>query len=463
MSNNGSQVPVWTAGTEVVGRFQFRARTREDLPFEKGEVLYIESVTRDPNWYRARNGRGHRGMIPYNYVVENKRGVKLHAMPWFHGRITREQAEDLLKPKERVIPIEEGLFLVRESHNYQGDYTLSVCSATGVEHYRVRYTDDNKLTVDDDTYFENLTKLVEHYQNDADGLCTRLAKPLEKKGGKFDFSVDPDSFKKEGWTIQRCDLHLGRSIGKGEFGDVLQAEYKGQKVAVKSLLDDSHAAQAFLAEASIMTNLSHKNLVKLLGVSLDGNPIYIVTEFCGKGSLVEYLRTRGRTVIGQKDLVGFARDIAAGMHYLESKNLVHRDLAARNVLIHEDGTAKVSDFGLAREANFNLEGGKFPIKWTAPEAIKQGKFSTQSDVWSYGVLLWELFSFGRTPYPRVHIDGVVEMIEKGHRMECPDGCPKQVYRVMRDCWDIDPRQRPTFQTIYRKLDEVHQSFVPVGN
>ncbi|XP_073242312.1 tyrosine-protein kinase CSK-like [Porites lutea] len=458
MSINHQQDTPWPTGTEVVGKYEFRGRTREDLPFRKGEILLIESVTRDPNWYRAKNAKGQRGMIPYNYVKEKlaKGAVKLDAMPWFHGKISRDQAEQLLEPEHK-----KGLFLVRESQNFQGDYTLSVCTGSKVDHYRVRYTHDNKLTVDDETFFENLTKLVQHYEHDEDGLSTRLAHPLQKQG-KFDFSVDPESFKKEGWSIRRSELQLGKSIGKGEFGDVLQGVYRGQKVAVKSLLDDSHAAQSFLTEASIMTNLSHKNLVKLLGVSLDGNPIYIVTEYCGKGSLVEYLRTRGRTVIGQKELVGFARDVAAGMQYLESKHLVHRDLAARNVLVHDDGTAKVSDFGLAREANFNLEGGKFPIKWTAPEAIKHKQFSTQSDVWSYGILLWELFSFGRTPYPRVHIDSVMDKIEGGYRMECPDGCPQRVYSVMRECWEIDPKQRPSFKTIYSELDQIYRSFLPVG-
>ncbi|KAJ7385313.1 hypothetical protein OS493_016388 [Desmophyllum pertusum] len=192
MSNNRKQVPVWTAGTEVVGRFQFRARTQEDLSFEKDEVLYIESVTRDPNWYRAKNAKGRKGMIPYNYVEENKRAVKLHAMPWFHGKITREQAEALLTPYE------DGLFLVRESHNFQGDYTLSVCGGSRLEHYRVRYMDDSKLTVDDETYFENLTKLVEHYQDDADGLCTRLAKPWKRKGNLISLLIQSHLKKRVG-------------------------------------------------------------------------------------------------------------------------------------------------------------------------------------------------------------------------------------------------------------------------
>ncbi|KAK3701790.1 hypothetical protein QZH41_009800 [Actinostola sp. cb2023] len=372
-------------------------------------------------------------------------------MPWFHGRIDREKAEELLRPRS------DGLFLVRESRNFQGDYTLSVCFEGKVDHYRVIYS-NNKLTVDEDEYFENLTKLVEHYQHDADGLCTMLTQPLEKKGS-FDYSVDPEQFQREGWAVPRKELKLLEPIGKGEFGDVLLGEYKGQKVAVKSLKDDTRAAQQFLGEASVMTSLHHKNLVQLLGVSLDGSPIYIVTEFCGKGSLIDYLRSRGRTVIGQKDLVGFGRDVAAGLEYLEAKNLVHRDVAARNVLIDDNASAKLSDFGLAREANFNLEGGKFPIKWTAPEALKEQKFSTKSDVWSYGIFLWELFSFGRVPYPRVPLSDVMAKVEKGYRMEIPEGCPTDVYNVMRECWHINPSSRPSFGEIRRKLENIYQAFL----
>lgn len=289
---------VWPSGTEIVAKYDFRGANQDDLPFKKGEVLIVERSTRDTNWYRARNKAGASGLIPVNYVRE-KGAVKLHAMPWFHGKIAREDAEALLKPRE------EGLFLVRESVNYPGDYSLSVVHGDKVEHYRVIYQ-DNKLTVDGEEHFENLTSLVKHYEKDADGLCTRLATPL-KKVGRLDFSVDSDQFVKEGWAIKRNDLRLGNKIGKGEFGDVLEGHYRGQKVAVKSLKDTSRAAQQFLAEASVMTSLSHKNLVQLLGVSLDGDPIYIITEFCGKGSLVEYLRTRGRAVIGQKDLVKFSK------------------------------------------------------------------------------------------------------------------------------------------------------------
>jgi c-src tyrosine kinase len=145
-------------------------------------------------------------------------------------------------------PRDEGLFLVRESTNYPGDYTLCVCFQGKVEHYRVKYL-DKKLTIDDEEYFENLNQLVAHYERDADGLCTQLMKPLEKSIG---FVMNSTDFIAQGWIIQEQDLQLKESIGKGEFGDVMLGYYKGDRVAVKMLKDSTAAAQKFLAEASVM-------------------------------------------------------------------------------------------------------------------------------------------------------------------------------------------------------------------
>ncbi|KAK2705363.1 hypothetical protein QYM36_017408 [Artemia franciscana] len=281
--------------------------------------------------------------------MEMKQEVKLHGMPWFHGKISRDQAEQLLFPRE------DGLFLVRESTNFPGDYTLCVCYQGKVEHYRVIYK-DSKLTIDEEEYFTNLAELVEHYEKDADGLCTHLTISVPKKG-KQDFFVDRKAFEEAGWVIQENDLVLRECIGKGEFGDVLLGFYRSERVAVKMLKDTSRAAQKFLAEASVMTSLRHPNLVQLLGVVFSDPHVYLVTEFMSKGSLVDYLRSRGRLHVTKKDQIDFAYDTCAGMEYLESKRVVHRDLAARNVLIAEDGSAKVSDFGLAREESFSVDGG----------------------------------------------------------------------------------------------------------
>jgi len=379
--------------------------------------------------------------------------VKVNHMPWFHGKISREVAERLLTPRK------DGLFLVRESTNFPGDYTLCVCFESRVEHYRIIFQDD-KITIDEEEYFGNLTQLVDHYQEDADGLCTSLGEPLVREGGGVAYSVDKTAFEQAGWTIKREDITLQEKIGKGEFGDVRLGHYRGQKVAVKELIKDtSIATQNFLGEAKVMTSLQHDNLVRLLGLVIeDGSgsvrsKIFLVTEYMGRGSLLEYLRSRGRQYVTKKDQIGFAVDTSTGMAYLESKHVVHRDLAARNVLLSDDGQAKVADFGLASSDGETIDSGKLPIKWTAPESLRLSQFSNKSDMWSFGILLWEIYSFGRVPYPRIPLGDVVKHVEKGYQMEAPEGCPAQVYTVMKDAWELDPEKRPTFSASNESLDQ----------
>lgn len=436
----------WQPSTECVANYDFEGKTDQDLPFTKGEFLTIVAVTKDPNWYKAKNKVGRVGFIPANYVQKRegvKAGTKLSLMPWFHGKITREQAERLLYPPET------GLFLVRESTNYPGDYTLCVSCEGKVEHYRIIYK-AGKLTIDEEAYFDNLMQLVEHYTNDADGLCTSLMKPKLMEGTV----AAQDEFSRSGWALKKSDLQILQTIGKGEFGDVKLGEYKGTKVAVKCIKNDA-TAQAFVAEALVMTQLRHKNLVQLLGVIVeDKSSLYIVTEFMAKGSLVDYLRSRGRSVLGGECLLQFSLDVSEGMDYLEANNFVHRDLAARNVLVSEDNNAKVSDFGLTKEASAIQDTSKLPVKWTSPEALREKLFSTKSDVWSFGILLWEIYSFGRVPYPRIALRDVVPRVEKGYKMDAPDGCAPVVYEVMKKCWHLDPNQRPTFRQLREQLEHI---------
>ncbi|XP_069137994.1 tyrosine-protein kinase CSK-like isoform X2 [Argopecten irradians] len=447
---HGLPAETWRPGQEVIASYNFKGSSSEDLPFNKGDILTVIQSTRDANWYKGRDGAGREGMIPATYV-QRRREVPLHAMPWFHGSISREQAESLLQN------MEDGVFLVRDSVHYRGDFTLSVSFDNKVDHYRI-LAHNNKLEVDGgDCCFDNLFELVEHYSKDADGLCIRLIRPLQKKGSSFSM-VSVQDFESGGWVIHERDLEVGESIGKGEFGDVCKGEYKHQQVAIKQLKKQDNAAQAFLKEASVMTSLRHPNLVQLIGVVL-GENILIVTEFMGKGNLVEYLRSRGRSVITKKDQIDFATDTCSAMQYLESKNLAHRDLAARNVLVNESNTAKVSDFGLAKHGDYSQEGGKFPIKWTAPEALRENKFSNKSDMWSFGVLLWEIYSFGRVPYPRIPLADVVSHVERGYRMEAPEGCPKEIYSIMLGSWEATPDKRPTFKDVLDKLNNLRSTTV----
>ncbi|KAJ8304367.1 hypothetical protein KUTeg_017950 [Tegillarca granosa] len=443
--NVSQQQEAWKPNQEVVAVYNFNGSTQEDLPFKKGEVLIITQKTKDPNWYRGKNSKGKEGMIPANFVQKRKE-VQLHSMPWYHDKISRDTAEKLLDPHRS----QNGLFLVRESVNFPGDFTLSVCFSHKVEHYRIIYR-GNKMTIDEESYFGNLAELVEHYSNDADGLCTKLIMPLQKKGSSFSSVVSAQDFQTGGWSILPKDLFVGELIGKGEFGDVYKGRYKDHQVAIKQL-KDKNSAQTFLKEASVMTSVRHPNLVQLIGVVI-ADTIQLVTEFMGKGNLVEYLRSRGRSVITKKDQINFSIDTCSGMQYLESKALVHRDLAARNILVNEENTAKVSDFGLAKYGDHSLESGKFPIKWTAPEALRESKFTNKSDMWSFGILLWEVYSFGRVPYPRIPLADVVMHVERGYRMEAPEGCPKKIYNIMLKAWELDPKNRPTFKEVLEMLKE----------
>jgi fyn-related kinase len=232
---------------------------------------------------------------------------------------------------------------------------------------------------------------------------------------------------------------LAKKLGSGQFGDVWEGIWNGSTpVAVKTLKPGSMSSEDFLKEAAIMKKLRHPKLIQLYAVCTDDEPIYIVTELMKHGSLLDYLHDKGRA-LRLPQLVDMAAQVAAGMAYLESQSYVHRDLAARNVLVGENNICKVGDFGLARilerEDEYTAkEGAKFPIKWTAPEAALMSRFSVKSDVWSYGILLAELVTYGRIPYPGMTNAEVLQQVERGYRMPSPPGTPEALYQIMLDCW-----------------------------
>lgn len=206
------------------------------------------------------------------------------------------------------------------------------------------------------------------------------------------------------WEVARDSLQLTKRLGAGNFGEVWQGLWnETTPVAVKTLKEGTMKPEAFLAEAEIMKKLIHIRLVQLYAVCSRDEPIYIVTELMPKGALLEYLRSEDGRSLSINILIDMGGQIAEGMAFLEKYGYVHRDLAARNILVGNNNNVKVADFGLSRLIDEDIycaqEGAKFPIKWTAPEACLKGQFSIKSDVWSFGILLTELVTYGRIPYP----------------------------------------------------------------
>ncbi|XP_054644789.1 megakaryocyte-associated tyrosine-protein kinase isoform X2 [Dunckerocampus dactyliophorus] len=437
----------WSSGTQCVAKGDHRKPKPGELAYHKGDILTIvDTSIISKGCYKARhNSTGDEGII--NCANVRERGAlrvdpSLSLMPWFHGKISGPHAVCQLQPAQ------DGLFLVRESIRHPGDYVLCVSVCGEVIHYRVLHQ-DNTLTIDSKQHFCNLIDMIEFYSHNKGSLAQTLLKPKPKHGAK---SAEIE-LSKAGWLLDITKLTLGSNIGEGEFGAVFEGDYLGQKVAVKTIKFDV-TAQAFLQETAVMTKLRHKNLVGLLGVILHKG-LLIITELMMKGNLANFLRTRGRSIISSVQLLGFALDVCEGMEFLESKKLVHRDLAARNILVSDDTVAKVSDFGLTRAASkvSDNQRAKLPVKWSAPEALGKEKFSTKSDVWSYGVLLWEIFSYGRQPYPKMSLKEVKERVEGGYRMEAPGDCPPAVYALMTACWDQDPRKRPAFHKLREKVEQ----------
>uniref|UniRef100_A0A8C7ZXU2 Fibroblast growth factor receptor n=1 Tax=Oryzias sinensis TaxID=183150 RepID=A0A8C7ZXU2_9TELE len=303
------------------------------------------------------------------------------------------------------------------------------------------------------------------------------ASPMLSGVSEYELPQDPR------WEVPRDKLVLGKPLGEGCFGQVMMGEVLGldkekpnrmTNVAVKMLKSDATEKDLsdLISEMEMMKIIGkHKNIINLLGACTQDGPLYVIVEYASKGNLREYLRARrppgmeycynpdqvSVETMSIKDLVSCAYQVARGMEYLASKKCIHRDLAARNVLVTEDNVMKIADFGLARDIHHidyykKTTNGRLPVKWMAPEALFDRIYTHQSDVWSFGVLLWEIFTLGGSPYPGVPVEELFKLLKEGHRMDKPSTCTHELYMMMRDCWHAVPSQRPTFKQLVEDLD-----------
>ncbi|GAB1606277.1 tyrosine-protein kinase SRK2-like [Argonauta hians] len=428
--------------------YDFDAITDEDLTFKKGDRMIIEDKDQSNDWWVARHIVSNvKGYIPSNYVIKDV--DSLQAQDWWHDLERKDAEIQLLLPGNTP-----GTFLIRHATD-QRSLVLSIrdveisSNRPAVRHYRLRSLDNGGYFITPRQVFNNVFDLINYYSSNNEGLCQRLQRICPK---------DPPIVHFRELEVDRESVTLLNKIDSGCFGEVYLGKWNNSvNVAIKTLKAGTMSPDDFVMEARTMHTLRHRRLVQLLAVCTQGEPIYIITEFMSNGSLLSYLRNNKNTPQPPTlvHLTEIAAQVSDGMKYLESQQYVHRDLRAANILVAANYTVKVADFGLARlimdgvyQAQVHT---RFPIKWTAPEAAREHRFSVKSDVWSFGVLLYEIITFGRVPYPEYPGRTVLDRIDQGYRMPKPMEpivCPDPYYDIMKECWQKKPDKRPTFDYLF---------------
>ncbi|KAL5020316.1 hypothetical protein ScPMuIL_003208 [Solemya velum] len=368
---------------------------------------------------------------------------KLEDEEWFHGVLPREEVQRLLK--------EDGDYLVRESRNKRTNevqYVLSVYWQ-GHRHFIIQYGEGGWRF--EGNSYKTIPELIQHQHECGTQVTSKSQAILHKP------------ICREDWELRNDDICLEMKIGNGNFGEVYKGMYSPENltVAVKTCRDTLSEDQRkkFLQEGRILKQYDHPNIVKFIGIAAQRQPVMIVMEYVAGGALLTFLRKLGKTQT-PKQLVKMCEDASNGMAYLESKNCIHRDLAARNCLVGEENVVKISDFGMSREEEeYTVSDGmkQIPIKWTAPEALNYGKYTVMCDVWSFGILMWEIFSLGIIPYQGMSSAQAREKIESGYRMPAPSGTPAKLYDLMLDTWKYDPTNRPRFAEVHTRLKDLCDS------
>eukprot|EP00038_Savillea_parva_P008563 m.177738 g.177738 ORF g.177738 m.177738 type:complete len:603 (-) comp14407_c0_seq1:150-1958(-) len=430
------------------------AADKDELAFEAGDLFTLLKPPSDDAWWYVQQcgGKKKKGYVPSNCVISEH---SLDRYEWCHGAINRSAAEFLLVKNGT-----SGAYLVRESQSKPGEYTLSLFDSQ-VAHYRINQNPDGSCFIRAKQLFPSIPELIKHHQGRTSGLPVVLTHCIPKAGKR---AVVISKKLEEAWELNRKDVKMGDILGAGNYGEVFQAVYTNGKntmtVAVKTLKEDSMGIEEFMQEAQVMKKLKHPNLVTLIGVCSTEMPMLIVTEFVPHGDMLSYLRRReAKAEMTQRAMLYVCTQVADGMAYLEKHNCIHRDLAARNCLVADDLVIKIADFGMGRvidDLYTARTGSKMPVKWSAPESLCYNAFSNKSDVWSYGILMWEVVTVGENPYPDIDSKDVLMRLEEGYRMPEPHDCPPGLYPLMVRAWAMRADDRPTFAELKVAIGDLYE-------
>ncbi|XP_063153000.1 protein-tyrosine kinase 6 [Candoia aspera] len=444
---SGAECPLYTS------LWDFQARTETELSFQAGDLFRVIEKTGEWCWAKQVDALGRKceeGYVPYSYLARKE---TVETEPWFFGQISRSEAVLRLMSEEN----KSGAFLIRISEKSGADYVLSVRDGPQARHYKILRDAGGSFYMNGTRSFPDLLALVTCYKEKVLTHGLRLSDPCHKP--------EPNTMPHwDDWERPKEEFQLIRKLDAGYFGEVYEGLWKDRiKVAVKVLPKaDLMCQDTFKNEIEALKLLKHKNILSLYAICSVGDPVYIITEIMSKGNLLAFLRGSDGKQMEVVELVSLASQVAEGMSYLESHNFIHRDLAARNILVGENNVCKVGDFGMVRLIKDHIYlsySHKIPYKWTAPEALSHGCFSIKSDVWSFGVLLYEIMTWGQNPYPGMSNWEVFTHVQNGFQMSCPPRCPSAMYTIMCKCWKLEPTQRPDFKSIREQL----QSFTSYEN
>lgn len=346
---------------------------------------------------------------------------------------------------------EVGSFLVRQNKK-KGTFSVTIRDHDKPRHYHICKQENGTFYVSEQCLFRSISDLVKHHSQSADGLFTILAKPC----------IAPHCI------IDQTEVICDKKLATGQFSEVWKGKWKGQTVVINRITPASVSSLDLLDKCAFLKTMNHENLVQFYAMCMNSEPYLIITEHMANGSLKEYLPSESKT-LKMVELVKISEQVAAAMQYLEERMCIHQDLSAKNVKIEVKDeetlsfTCKLSIYPYVHEVSeygafYNLQAGKIPIRWSSHEAILTNKINIKSNVWSFGIFIWEIVHYCRSyPYPETSEAGVLDKLQQGYLMPRPLGCPEELYKLMLDCWKDDASSRPTFETLHWQLGDFYTS------